>query len=477
MLNSVVESRTKEDRPRVTQMLADWVASAQYSDLPTDIAEFAKRAMADTLGCAIAACAEHNVQDIIRTVGGEKGAACIWGTALLTTARNAALINGTMAHTYDFDDNNRSMFGHPSAPVIPAVMAIADESDVTGEEVILAYLLGVEVEGKLGQALTYEHNGRGWHTTPTIGAIGAAAAASKLLRLTSEQTRNALGIAVSMAGGVRQNFGTDTKALHVGMAAQNGGLAARLAANGVTASPSAIEGHEGFFDMFTARDVIACDQAISQLGTKFEILNNVPKIYSSCSAVHTAVDIALAGLQSQQIKVDDIKSIRCRASYHALNLMRYGVPKSHAEARFSIPYCIAASLIFGKLGIAEFSESAVSDPQVLALTKKVEVEIIPELSTQELFEKAHRAGEAFTVLEVVHQTAPIYEERAMRPKGHPKSPLSTEDFHRKFIDCVSLAFSRTTAEKTWQSVLSMEKMTHVKPSALLSQGALHAANA
>lgn len=470
--NSVLESRKKANRPRVTETLGRWIAGVRYAQIPPEIVEFAKRAIADTVGVAVAACEEGVARIVIESVEDERGPCSIWGTSVKTTARNAALANGTMAHAHDLDDNNMSMVGHASAPVVPAVLALADEVGASGADIVLAYIAGVEVEGKLGLAVTYEHNGRGWHTTSTLGTLGAAAACAKLLKLDAAAAQHALGIAASMASGVRQNFGTMTKPLHAGLAAQNGVLAAKLAAKGLNASDRAIEGHEGFFDLFTDPQVTKCERAVEDLGKKFELLENMPKIHACCALVHTAVDIVLAGLQSGEIQTKDIAGVRCGVSYHALNLMRYGAPRDHLEARFSIPYCVAAALMFGKLGIAEFRDEIVSRPDVHELIKRIDVYVLPEFSTQELFEAAYLAGKTYTDIEVTHLSGKVFKARVPRQKGHPLDPLTAEEFRVKFFECLGMGFVPGVAQKTWTYFMEIEKYDPAKPASFLSREAL-----
>ncbi|GAA4326679.1 MmgE/PrpD family protein [Pigmentiphaga soli] len=459
----------------MTDILAKWIAGLEYSQVRGNVAESAKRAIADTIGVALAARDDEAVRCILEAVGDESGPCSVWGTSVLTTARNAALANGAMAHALDFDDNNRAMYGHPSVPVLPAVFALADEAGAAGADIVLAYIAGVEVECRLGRALTFEHSSRGWHTTLTLGTVGAAAAAAKLLRLSGQHTRNALAISVSMAGGVRQNFGTMAKPLHAGLAAQNGVLAAKLASKGLVASPKAIEGHEGFFDVFTAPVALDCEKAIGGLGTSFELLRNIPKIHASCAAVHTAVDILLEGLRQGGIQKGDIERVKCGVSYHALNQMRYGAPGNVVEARFSIPYCVAAALVFGKLGARQFTDDALGAPEVRDLMAKIDVSILPEFSTQELFQKAHDTGTAYTEVEVTHGSGRVFRMRRNHQKGYPDSPLSEADFHAKFIDCVSAGFTLQSAERTWSGLMQIDQEPVVNPAAVLSKEALAAA--
>jgi 2-methylcitrate dehydratase PrpD len=255
----------------LTRHLSSWTATLEYSVIPRKVIGHARLMLADTIAVAIAGEDEAVVPAMRRYVAAEQGTCSVWGSRILTSARNAALANGAMAHALDFDDNNMSMIGHPSAPVVPAVLALADETRVSLADVLVAYIAGVQIESILGRVCGLRHNNRGWHTISTYGSFAAAGAAARLLKLDAAQTQHALCLAASLAGGLRQNFPTMTKAVHAGFGAQNGVLAARLAAAGIRAADDAVEGAEGFLQLFAGVDAPALD---TEEFAGFEILEN-----------------------------------------------------------------------------------------------------------------------------------------------------------------------------------------------------------
>ncbi|MCG7360573.1 MmgE/PrpD family protein [Roseomonas sp. ACRSG] len=445
MMNSVA-------RAGLAAALADFIAELTYEALPEEARNEARRAIADTVGGAIAACSEPSTLAVRQVIAGEAGPCSIWGTTDRTTPRNAALVNGTMAHAHDIDDCNGPMLGHPSAPVVPAIAALVDELRLPGADMVVAYVAAVEVEGRLGRAVTLRHNALGWHTTSTLGCLGAAAACAKLLKLDGPGILAAMGIAASLASGVRQNFGTMTKPAHAGFAAQNGLLAARLAQAGMTASAEAIEGHEGFMDLFVGKEVLAEQTSVGRFGEPFELIHNYYKIYPTCSLVQCGLDIVLAGIASGDIVPDDVKTLRAGVSYHALNIMRYHDPKDALQARFSMEYCLAAALSRGRVGIDEFAEEAVFAPEIRDRMRQVEPYVHPDLATRDQFDRALAEGNAFTDIEVTHGSGHVFRRRASVAKGTPENPVSWGDLEAKFRMCVTPQLGEDTTEILWNNL-------------------------
>jgi 2-methylcitrate dehydratase PrpD len=386
---------------------------------------------------------------------------------LRSTARNAALANGSMAHAHDFDDGNMAMVGHPSSPVVPAVLALADELDASGTDIITAYAVGVELEGRLGLAVTYEHNGRGWHTTCTLGTFGATAAAGSLLKLDATRMLQAFGIAASLASGLRQNFGYMTKPLHAGIAAQNGVLAARLAQAGMKSSPHAIEGHEGFFDLFTDHAVLDPEAAIRDLGRSLEVTRVDPKLYPTCSLVHPALDMVTEAIARGDIQPDDLKVLNCGVSYHALNLMRYHDPKDALQARFSIPYCLGAALAHGGVTLASFSDAAVAGNEIRSRMSKVNVYLHPDLATKAQFEKLYTLGGAFTEIEAVHNSGKVHRARQSVALGNFANPAPAQRLRRKFEQCAGLSVGQDKAGQLWDLLMRLEQVQWLEVAPLL----------
>src|SRR5690606_38735817 len=215
---------------------------------------------------------------------------------------------------------------------------------------------------------------------------------------------------------------------------------------------------EGFFDVFTSAQALDCNLAINDLGTKPEVLRNMPKLHACCAAIHAGVDVVLDKLQQGETEVADIAHIQCEVSYHALNQMRYALPESVSQARFSIPYCIAAALVFGKLGVHQFTEASIAHPAVQALMPKISVSILPEFSTQAQFQPAHDAGKAYTRIAITHASGKICTMQRDHQKGFPDSPLSEQDFHTKFADCLATGFPAEASEQLWNNLMRLEHL-------------------
>lgn len=453
----------------VSRRFAEFVCELTYEDLPEDVKTAAKRTIADTVGVILAAKNEPVSFCVQQFAKGEKGQSTVLGTEIKTNAATAALANGTMAHAHDYDDSNYSMLGHASSPVLPAIMALADEIPVSGVEFMLGYILGVEIECKLGLMATFEHNARGWHTTSTLGTFGATAACARVMGLDVESTAHALSIAASMACGVRQNFGSMTKPLHAGIAAKNGVTAAKLARAGVTANPAAIEGEEGFLDLFDASGKADLESVLNKLGDPFEVQLIVPKRYSCCALVHPALDILLDAENDTRHDHQEVKEIRCETSFHALNLMRYHAPINDLEARFSIEYCLAAAYIDRELGPAQFAPGQLDRTDIQDLMSRVSVVLHPDQDTKEKFEKLYVKGMAVTQLSITYNSGEVFKGEAAVAKGDPSIPLCIDEIRKKFDNCVSPHIRSNVGHQIWESIFSLPEIDRVVPALIFGK--------
>ncbi|MEX0759160.1 MAG: MmgE/PrpD family protein [Tistlia sp.] len=443
-----------------TRRLATFVAQTTWETLPEAARESSKQAIADCIGGALAGAAEPPAVAAMRMAQGEPGEAVIWGSVLRTGERTAALVNGTMAHAHDIDDTNESMRGHPSAPVVPAAFAVGGAGP--GQDLILAYAVGVEVEAKLGRAMNMEHYERGWHTTSTLGSLGAAAAAASLLGLDAERCAHALAIAASTACGLRANFGTMTKPLHAGLAAENGVLAARLAAAGLTANPTAIEAAEGFFDLFCGSDNVAADRAVAGLGAPFDVVSPgiIYKLYPTCSLTHHVLDLLFEGIASGAIEPATIEHVDCGIGYRCEKTLPYHRPTNGLEGKFSMEYCIAAALHYGQVGFAEFSDEAVNAPEIAALYPKLNIYLHSDLRERD------SVFNDFADIEIRHRDGRVFHERLYKPKGHPSNPLTWDDLEAKFRRCADPAVGAAAAARIWGGLRSLETLAPGEVNAL-----------
>jgi len=441
--------------PPITRILAEFVASQSWETLPDDARDCSKQAIADCIGGAIAGLTEPPSQVALKLARVEPGEVPIWGAGVKTAERTAALVNGTMAHAHDIDDTNESMRGHPSAPVVPAVFAMAPAARADGRSLIAAYAVGVEIEAKLGRAMNMEHYERGWHTTSTLGTLGAAAAAANLLRLDADACARTLAIAASMACGLRSNFGTMTKPLHSGLAAEHGVVAARLAEAGLSANVTTLEAKEGFIDLFCGFENVVAERAITDLGAPFDVVSPgiLFKIYPTCSLTHHVLDVLLEGQRSGDIRPQDIERVNVGIGYRCENTLPYHDAKTGLEGKFSMEYCVAAALHYGKVTFAEFTDEAVNAPGIRALYPKLNIYIHPDLRARE------SVFNDFADIEIVHKNGKTFSRRLYKPKGHPMNPLSWKELEAKFRDCSEPVIGAARTGHAWAGLRELDSLS------------------
>ncbi len=315
----------------------------------------ARRAILDCLGVMLAGSIDPPARIVQRVAEAEGGAplATVVGTGRRTGAVWAALANGTAAHALDFDDTNFAMMGHPSAPVLAAALAAGELALADGRALVHAFLLGFEVETTLAEVLNPAHYHHGWHATCTLGTIGAAAAAARLLGLDAGQTRMALAVAASQSSGLKENFGTMTKPFHAGHAARSGVLSALLAREGWTASEQALEGPQGFLAVLGAGSLRP--ERLATLGDPWKILTTgvAVKPYPSCACTHSIIDGARELRQRHHLRPDDIVEVTVGVNVSVPNILIHANPRTGLEAKFSGEFAAAAALVEERMGIAD----------------------------------------------------------------------------------------------------------------------------
>ncbi|HEX9868779.1 MAG TPA: MmgE/PrpD family protein [Candidatus Tectomicrobia bacterium] len=444
----------------VTEQLATFVVETVSADVPSQAYARAKEAMLDGLGCALVGSPTPSGKLITQYVRerSETPRAAVIGSGFKTSAPLAALANATLAHGLDFDDVNWSMSGHPTVPLLPAVLALGQEVHASGPEVLLAYTLGFEVETKIGLGVNPRHYDLGWHATSTLGTLGAAAACAKLLRLDVEKTRIAFGIAASTAAGLRQNFGTMTKPLHPGQAAMNGVTAAQLAQLGWTADATILEAPYGFCQLYAGTDHYNLDRIVKHLGNPFELLATgvAIKQYPCCAFTHRALDGLLALVQQHQLRADDVVGVECQVGRPTLEVLIHTRPQTGLEGKFSMQYCLAAALLDKRIGLLSFSDEKVRRPAAQQLSEQV---------TMTLHAEAHHtgsSGEELPVMVAVRLTDGSTVSTAVQhPKGHPANPLSTIALQDKFEDCAYGVLERPDIRQVIELVQDLEQVEDI----------------
>jgi 2-methylcitrate dehydratase PrpD len=369
---------------KYTELLADFISTTSWPDLPDDAIQRSKWAMVDGIAVTFAGIPHEVGRSIIAFVKelGGKPTSTILGDGHRTSPPWAAYANGTLSHAIDYDDTNYHMGGHPTAPLLAAILAVGEKVRASGKDLLLSYILGLEVETKIGLTINKVHYNLGWHPTATLGTLGAAAACAKVMNLNREQILMALGMAGSQASALKQNFGTMTKPLHVGQAAKNGVLSALLASKGWTADREILEGHFGFCNLFAGRGLYDLKDMSENLGKPFDILEPGVQIkkYPCCGSTHPTLDALSNILKEHTLQPDEIVSVESDIHPDRIHVLLHPDPKTDLEAKFSLQYCIATMILNkGRVSITDFTEERVTGDVVHSFLPKIKVTQQPSL--------------------------------------------------------------------------------------------------
>ncbi|HEX5479455.1 MAG TPA: MmgE/PrpD family protein [Dehalococcoidia bacterium] len=354
----------------ITEHIVDIALGLMPGSIPTDARTVARHCLLDWLGCGIAGSTEPLSEILVREVGASGGEATLLGRSERARPLDAALINGAMSHALDFDDTHTLMSGHPSVPVLPAVVALAEREDATGAALIDAVVAGIETECRLGALMNPAHYAAGFHATGTLGTFGAAAACAHLLGLTREQRLHALGLAGTQAAGLKSGFGTMAKPLHAGRAAANGLLAALLARDGFTGNSAILEAAQGFASTHAAGELH--ESVLDGLDGRFLITDTLFKYHASCYLTHAAIDAAIELRETAGIVPGDIEAVEVHASTGCIGVCDIAAPSTGLEGKFSLRATTAMALLGDDTSDpAAFSDDRMRSPQLIAMREQV----------------------------------------------------------------------------------------------------------
>ncbi len=354
----------------VTQELIQSVANLTWESIPPHARAVARHCMLDWFGVALAGSCEPLSAILVRELADGGGDATLVGHSQRASVADAALINGATSHALDFDDTHTLMSGHPSAPVVPAVLALAERDGRDGASLLVALVVGIEFECRLGALVNPGHYAAGFHATGTLGTFGAAAAAAHLLSLDGDQWRHAIGLAGTQAAGLKSGFGTMAKPLHAGRAAANGLTAALLARNGFTANPSIIETVQGFAATHGAPTLDVA--ALERLDGRFLIADTLFKYHASCYLTHAAIEAASKLRAESGVRADAIESVEVRASTGCIGVCDIPEPATGLEGKFSLRATTAMALLGDDTtDPAAFSDVRMCDPALVAMRDRV----------------------------------------------------------------------------------------------------------
>jgi len=438
--------------------LARRSAALRFEDLPADAVHWAKVGILDTIGVTLAGSGEPAARIVGRVVPPHGGSSLLFGSADRINALDAALINGTAAHALDFDDCNNTLGGHPSAPILPALFALADERPVDGRAFIVAYVAGFETECKLALGVNFHHYSKGWHATATLGVHGAAAAACHLLRLDARRTATALAIASSLASGIKANFGTMTKPLHVGHCARNGLFAALLAAEGFSANTDAFEHRQGFLEAFNGAGTYDVARMLGHWGAPFDIVEPgiAIKQYPCCGSTHPALDVMLDLVRRHDLQPGEVARIEAWTHAQRLEHTDRPDPQSALEAKFSVQYCLARALTDRAIRIENFEGEAFRDPAVRAVLPRVHAAAY----TTAQFPADNHLGAEVKVTSVDGKVVLGTIDQALGRTS--ANPLPAERLREKFDNCVARVLPRSHATRLADMIQRLDGLADMR---------------
>lgn len=440
-----------------TERLCAFVSDTTYDDISDEAVEHAKRMILDTLGVTIVGSKTEVAaftRDVKTSIGVDTGLSRVPGTGTSGTPRDVAVLTGVMAHALDFDDVHHQMGGHPSAAVLAALLPVAERESASGRELLTAFILGTEVEITLADVLNPGHYERGWHPTSVLGTIGAAVAVGKLLGLETLRLQRAVGISASEAGGIKSNFGTMTKPLHVGNAARSGIEVAELASRGFTASENALEAEfGGFCDLFEGTPGYDFNNHLEALGSPWGLLDPPVgfKPYPCCGSTHSAIDAALALRNHHEFDMDDIDSVEIREHPRRLDHTNEPKPETTLDAKFSVQYCVAVALREGNVWLNHFEQKNVKCHAYQSFLENVDV-----AAARSAFDNRE-----WGACVAVHANGERHAVEIDAPKGGAENPLTQDELEKKYRRCVEGTLTKKSSRRSLSMLLDLDSKPDV----------------
>jgi 2-methylcitrate dehydratase PrpD len=450
-----------------TTAVKRFISATTLQDIPPDAIRQAKRCLVDGIGVILAGSTVRGsviVREYVKAVTDRKEATALGAERLMAPVSLAALANGTSGHAMDYDDTQLSTtpdrtFGlltHPTLPPLASALAISERMGLSGAAFLEAFLVGFEVECKIAEAIDPSHYERGFHSSGTIGTFGAAAAAGKLMKLNDQQLGHTLAIASSMASGIRVNFGTMTKPLHVGRASENGVVAAELAARGFTGGDDGLDGQWGFFQVFGGGADL--DRLIPVMGKPWTIVSPgvAVKPYPCGSLSHPSLDAMLKVVLDHDLKPGQVRAVRLRAGKNILEPLRYRIAKTELEAKFSIPFLMSSIIIRRKAGIREFTDEFVASEPVQRMMERVTGVFDAQI-------EARGYDKIRSIVEVdLMDGRTLTQPSDDRYRGGPDRPFTRQELHEKFADCAQLVLPPDRVQRALAQIESIEAMKDVR---------------
>lgn len=436
-----------------TAALAEFVASTTFEDVPGDVVDHAKTAIRDYIGVSLYGSHHevgNQILDYIDSAFGD-GSATVFKRGSFSPP-GAALANGVFGHAIDYDDTFESIVIHPTSPIFAAALAAAEEGSSTTEELLTGYVVGCEAAYRVGHSTYPEHYRNGWHSTGTAGSFGAAAAAASVLDCTPEEITRAFGVVASSSSALKKNFGSMTKPLHAGHAAQMGVRSVLLAQNGFSADPEIFEGDIGYNRVMTVDDAYDPTEITDDLGDEWAVLDIGFKPYPSGVITHAAMDAMRSLVAEHDLTPDTVDQVRVTLEEAASEMLIHAQPDDALQAKFSIEFCLGAVLREGDAGINEFTDEYVSEEA----TRDV-ISLVDKSFEEDLF-GGDFAGYG-AIVSVTTTDGNTYSEEIHYAPGSPNNPVSEERLQSKFKKCAQSTLSRSEAATLESTITNFEDVS------------------
>src|SRR3546814_316955 len=418
---------------KVTARLAEWITGLDAAAIPAEVRAEGVRTFVNWVGCAVGGATHETADRALAAVEPFSGPrkATVLGRPEKLDALHAALLNGITSHVLDYDDTHLKTIIHPAGPVASALLALAEIRPRSGPDLLTALIVGIEVEGRIGNAVYPDHYDRGWHITGTAGVFGAAAAVGRAIGLDAQKMGWALGLAATQSAGLREMFGTMTKSFHPGRAAQNGAMAAFLAEAGYDSSEQALEAPRGFAHVLSDKQDF--DEILNDLGSRWEASLNSYKPFACGIVIHPTIDGCQQIRAEIGARVKDIAAVKLTTHPLVLELMGKRAPKTGLEGKFSVYHAAACALLRGDGAPTVFTAAVVSLPEVVALRDRVTAVADPG------------CHEAAVTIEVTFEDGSTLKKHVERAIGCRERPLSNEQLETKFMNQAKLVIGEAEA--------------------------------
>jgi 2-methylcitrate dehydratase PrpD len=443
----------------VTEDIVRFIRAARFEDLPAEIVFRTKTLIMDAFGVMLAGSREEGsriLQSYVQELDGKKEATVV-AAGCKVPAGGAALANAAAGHALDFDSIQLSSWPgtahgiriHPTVPVLAASLGVGEPLGISGRSLILACAVGIEVSCRVTEAIPPGSYQVAYQSTATMGGLGAAAAAGKLLDLDEDRLMTALGLAATMAGGLRENFGTMTKSFHSGRAAEAGVLAARLAHTGFTAAPHILEARRGFFLAMGGQ--YDASQITGKLGQPYFIADPGIHIkrYPCAILVHPAIKTAITLVRDHGLTAENIERVDIGVSEVVTSTLNHPEPKTGLEGKFSVAFPLALALLQGKVTLTDFTDERIRDPNVIGLMKRITVDTDPSLQKS-------GGNEVTAKLRIRLRDGQVLERLAALDKGESQEWISEDELKEKFRACGACAFSPARVETSLALLYELE---------------------